>query len=405
MSSFRVRALLVGGSAIAIAACASAQNQTVLADAESMSVKGTQGTVLTAELLETFDGAWAMAFLPDGRALVTEQDGDLWLLDKTGAKAGKISNVPAVTPRGQGGLGDIIVHPDFASNGIVFISYVERDAENDELSGAAVERAKLTLTEDGGSLSERDIIWRQSPKVKGNGHYGHRLVIAPDGHLFITSGERQKFTPAQNMAMNLGKIIRINQDGSVPEDNPFYGNGAAADQVWSLGHRNPLGIAFDGDDQLWAVEMGPKGGDELNLIVRSENYGYPHVSEGDHYSGKPIATHASTPIYENPAIAWNPVISPAGLIFYDGEMFADWKGNAFIGGLSSKALIRVSFETEKTDNLGQPPKPSQTEPVASEAERYEWGERIREVEQGPDGALYVLEDENGGRLVRLTPGA
>ena len=404
MSSLILRSLLSGSAAIMLVGCATAEHHEATAP-DAMTVTGTSGTQLTAIPLETFDSAWAMTFLPDGRALVSEKDGDLWLLDTAGKKLGEIANVPSVTAMGQGGLGDIIVHPDFAENGTVFISYVERDETDESLSGAAVERATLTLTATGGTLEGRDVIWRQTPKVKGNGHYGHRLAIAPDGHLFIASGERQKFTPAQNMAMNLGKVVRVTQDGAVPEDNPFFGNGAVADQVWTLGHRNPLGIAFDGQERLWVVEMGPKGGDELNLIVRSENYGYPEVSEGDHYSGKPIPTHESNPIFEDPAIAWVPAISPAGLVFYDGEMFADWQGNAFIGGLSSQALIRVSFETEPTDNLGQPPKDGQTEPVAREAERYEWGKRIREVEQGPDGALYVLEDKEGGRLIKLTPAA
>ncbi|MBL4878972.1 MAG: PQQ-dependent sugar dehydrogenase, partial [Hyphomonas sp.] len=258
-----------GSAAFMLIGCASAEHHEATPP-QSMNVTGTQGTELVATPLETFDSAWAMTFLPDGRALVSEKDGNLWLLDASGKKLGEISNAPAVTAMGQGGLGDIIIHPDFASNGTVFLSYVERDENDNDLSGAAVERATLTLTETGGALESREVIWRQTPKVKGNGHYGHRLAIAPDGHLFISSGERQKFTPAQNMAMNLGKVIRINQDGSVPEDNPFYGNGAVADQVWTLGHRNPLGLAFDGKEQLWVVEMGPKGGDELNLIVRSE---------------------------------------------------------------------------------------------------------------------------------------
>jgi len=401
MSSYILRSMVSASAAALLIGCASAEHHEQ--SPEPMNVTGTAGTALTATPLETFDSAWAMTFLPDGRSLVSEKDGNLWLLGTDGKKLGEIANVPSVTARGQGGMGDIIVHPDFAENGTVFLSYVERDADDDSLSGAAVERATLSLTDQGGALENREVIWRQSPKVTGNGHYGHRLAIAPDGHLFIASGERQKFTPAQNMAMNLGKVVRINQDGSVPEDNPFYGNGSVADQVWSLGHRNPLGIAFDGQQRLWVVEMGPKGGDELNLIVRSENYGYPEVSEGDHYSGKPIPTHESKPIFEDPAIAWVPAISPAGFVFYDGDTFADWKGNAFIGGLSSQALVRVSFESQPTDNLGQPPKDGQTEPVAKEAERFEWGKRIREVEQGPDGALYVLEDKEGGRLIRLTP--
>ena len=369
-----------------------------------MTISGSDGVRLVATPLARFDSAWAMAFLPDGRALVTEKAGALWLLNRDGTKAGKITNVPKVTARGQGGLGDIIVHPNFSANGTVFLSYVERDEEDDKLSGAAVERATLTLSKSGGGLSQRQIIWRQSPKVTGNGHYGHRLAISPDGFLFITSGERQKFTPAQNMLMNLGKIIRLNQNGSAPKDNPFYAGTTVADQVWSLGHRNPLGIAFDAEGRLWAHEMGPRGGDELNLIKRSENYGYPLVSNGKHYSGEEIPSHMSNPIYENPAISWTPVISPAGFVIYDGGMFPDWKGHGFIGGLSSQALIRVTFDTAAIDNTGAPAGRGGEEPIAREAARYEWGKRIREVEQGPDGALYVLEDKDGGRLLRLSHG-
>ena len=368
------------------------------------SVTGTAGTKITVTELATFDGAWAMAFLPDGRALVTEQGGTLWLLNKEGAKVARVGNVPMVTERGQGGLGDIIVDPDFADNGTVYISYVGRDAEDDALSGAVVERATLSLTSNGGTLADREVIWEQFPKVTGNGHYGHRLAISPDGFLYITSGERQKFTPAQNMEMNLGKVIRLNKDGSVPEDNPFYGQSGVTQQIWSLGHRNPLGIDFDADGALWVQEMGPRHGDELNRIVRSENYGYPVVSNGDHYSGKEIPDHETMPIYENPAVYWVPAISPAGLMIYDGSLFSDWTGNAFLGGLSSQALIRVDFNMEPVDNRGQATGDVESrETVAAEAERFEWGKRIREVDQGPDGAIYVLED-NDGRLLKLTPG-
>ena len=373
---------------------------------EPIEVVGTAGTRLTGTPLETFAGPWAMAFLPDGRALMTEKGGAMWLLDADGRKLGEVANVPEVDAQGQGGLGDVVVAPDFADTGTVYVSYVERDPDDDELSGAVVERATLELTDSGGELTGRETIWEQTPKVTGNGHYGHRVAVAPDGHLFITSGERQKFTPAQNMDMNLGKVVRLNPDGSAPEDNPFFGNaGPVADQVWTLGHRNPLGIDFDADGQLWVHEMGPKGGDELNRIVRSENYGYPEVSEGTHYSGEPIPTHESNPIYENPALYWVPVISPAGFVIYDGDAFPEWDGNGLIGGLSSQALIRVAFEQAPVDNLGQPPADGETETVANEAERYSWGSRVREVEQGPDGAVYVLEDGDGARLIRFEPAA
>ncbi|MGB3626058.1 MAG: PQQ-dependent sugar dehydrogenase [Henriciella sp.] len=400
MKSLPSRLFVTAASFTALTACATAQTS------EPMTVTGSDGTALTAEALATFDGAWAMTFLPDGRALVTEQAGDLWLLDTDGAKLGKISNVPAVEKRGQGGLGDIIIHPDFAENGTVFLSYVERDPDDDTLSGAAVDRATLSLTPEGGSLSNVTRIWEQSNKVTGNGHYSHRLAVAPDGNLIITSGERQHFSPAQNMQMNLGKIIRVTTDGEPLEDNPFYGNGGIADTVWSLGHRNMLGVTFDADGQLWAHEMGPKGGDELNRIVKGENYGYPIVSNGEHYNGKQFfGNHENHPIYENPALSWTPVISPAGLVIYDGDTFAEWQGDAFIGGLSSQALIRVEFQQTPLDNMGAGGTSSTMETTATEAGRYEWGKRIREVEQGPDGAIYVLEDDPGGRLIKLTPAA
>lgn len=394
------RTALASTSIIVMTACATAQTDS----AETMSVTGTNGTELTAEVLESFDHGWAMTFLPDGRALVSEQTGSLWLLDETGEKIAEISNVPETEMRNQGGLGDIIIHPDFATNNTVFLSYVERDPDDDTLSGAVVDKATLVLSDDGGALENNTRIWEQSIKVTGNGHYSHRLAIAPDGNLIITSGERQHFSPAQNMEMNLGKIIRVTTDGEPLEDNPFYGNGAVADTVWSLGHRNMLGVAFDADGQLWAHEMGPKGGDELNRIVKGENYGYPLVSNGEHYNGKQFpASHEENPVYENPAISWTPVISPAGLVIYDGEMFTDWQGDAFIGGLSSRALIRVEFQQTPLDNMGSGGTSETMETTAREAERYEWGKRIREVEQGPEGAIYVIEDMEGGRLIKLTP--
>ncbi len=359
---------------------------------EKVTMNGSDNSTIFADALETFDSPWAMAFLPDGQALVTEKTGKIWVIDKAGKKRFTVDNVPNTTLRGQGGLGDIIVSPDFANNGLVFLSYVERDAQDDKLSGAAVERAKLSITANGASLSERKVIWRQAPKMTGNGHYAHRLAISPDGYLFITSGDRQKFTPAQNMAMNLGKVVRINVDGSAPQDNPFYGNGEIANQIWTLGHRNPLGIDFDADGNLWVHEMGPRHGDELNLIERASNYGYPIVSQGNHYSGVTIPNHETNPVFNAPKVAWVPAISPAGFIIYKGDKFTDWTGNGFIGGLSSEALVRVTFST----------KGERAELVAEEAARYEWGQRVREIEQSKDGNIYVLEDGSTGRLLKLS---
>jgi glucose/arabinose dehydrogenase len=332
-----------------------------------------------------FDEPWAMAFLRDGRLLVTEKRGAIKLMSRDG-KVGTVTGAPRVEHGGQGGLGDIILHPRFEQNRLVYLSWAE--AGKGDTRGAAVGRARLALDDKGGGrLEDLKVIWRQTPKVTGRGHYGHRLVFAPDGHLFITSGERQKFDPAQDMSANLGKIVRLNDDGSVPADNPFARRGGVTAQIWSYGHRNPLGIAFDAQGQLWAHEMGPAGGDELNLIERGSNYGYPLVSNGDHYDGKPIPDHDSRPDLNAPEVSWNPVISPAGFIIYSGDQFPAWRNDGFIGGLSSRALIRIELDGKR----------------AREAQRWDMGNRIREVEQGPDGAIWILEDGGNARLLKLTP--
>ena len=332
-----------------------------------------------------FNEPWAMTFLPDGRLLVTEKPGKLKLLDIVSGTVGDITGVPSVAYRGQGGLGDVILHPQYASNHQIYISYAE-EGSNDT-RGAAVARATLNLSGNGGSLSNLQVIWRQVPKVGGDGHYSHRLAFDGNGKLFISSGERQKFTPAQDMQSNLGKIVRLEDDGRVPADNPFAAQGGVAAQVWTLGHRNVLGLAFDGQGRLWNNEMGPKGGDEFNLIAKGDNYGYPRVSNGDHYNGRPIPDHDTAPEYHAPAASWTPVISPSSLVFYSGRMFPQWQGRALIGGLSSQSLVVVKIDGER----------------AREETRYHMGNRIREVEQGPDGAVWLLEDKAGARLLKLTP--
>ncbi len=350
-------------------------------------VTDTTGTPFTATPVAQFSEPWAMTFLPDGRLLVTEKEGALKVF-APGGTTGNVTGVPAVDYGGQGGLGDIVLHPDFAQNNQVYLSFAE--AGEGDTRGAAVARATLNLDSNGGgTLSDVEVIWRQVPKVTGRGHYGHRIAFGPDGYLWITSGERQKFDPAQDMQANLGKIIRLNEDGSVPSDNPFASQGGVAAQIWSLGHRNLLGLDFDAQGRLWAHEMGPTGGDELNLIEKGSNYGYPIVSNGQHYDGRPIPDHDTQPQFNAPEITWTPVISPSGFVIYSGSEFPAWQGNGLIGGLSSRALIRVAFDGTS----------------AREADRYDMGQRIREVEQGPDGALWVLEDErngSGGRLLKLT---
>lgn len=330
-----------------------------------------------------FDEPWAMSFLPDGRLLVTEKRGVLRLFDPASNARVTVAGVPAVDYGGQGGFGDVVLHPKFAENGWVYLSYAE--AGDGDTHGAVVARARLSL--DSPALNELSVIWRQLPKVSGRGHYGHRIAFGPDGMLWISSGERQHFDPAQDMQSNLGKTIRLHDDGSLPADNPFAAQGGVSAQIWSLGHRNPLGMAFDAQGRLWMHEMGPAGGDELNLIEKGSNYGYPIVSDGDHYDGRVIPNHDTRPEFNAPEINWTPVIAPAGFIIYSGNLFPDWKGDGFIGGLASQALVRVEFDGVR----------------AAEAERFDMHQRIREVEQGPDGAIWLLEDGGDARLLKLTP--
>ena len=348
------------------------------------------------EEVASFDQPWSMAFLPDGNFLVTEKPGKMFLMNQAGETLSEISGVPEVAYGGQGGLGDVAIHPDFNENKTVYVSFAE-EGENDT-RGAVVIKATLDLSEGGGALSNLKYIWRQVPKVTGRGHYAHRMAFSEDGYLFISSGDRQKFDPAQDMTSNMGKIIRLNDDGSIPTDNPFYNDGGVAAEVWSLGHRNPLGIDFDADGKLWNIEMGPRGGDELNLVLKGEDYGYPTVSNGIHYNGSNIPNHDTRPEFEEPKEWWGdgysiPVISPSSFVFYLGDLFDDWQGSGFISGLSSESLIRVQFDGDS----------------AKEIERFDMGRRIRSVEEGPDGALWLLEDyprrqdTSKGRLLRLTP--
>jgi glucose/arabinose dehydrogenase len=361
------------------------------------SVQAQSDLPFNVETVTSFDEPWALAFLPDGRMLVTEKKGNLFIVTQDGKKSRPVGGIPDVDYGGQGGLGDVAVHPSFAENGLVYLSYVEGGTGGTR--GAAVTRAVLNQTERGGSLSDADVIWRQYPKVVGRGHYGHRLLFDEEGYLWVTSGDRQKFTPAQDMQSNLGKILRLNDDGSVPEDNPFVNyidqdplvdNEGVYGQIWSLGHRNPLGIVINLDGQLWVIEMGPRGGDELNRIVRAGNYGYPIVSNGDHYGGREIPDHDTRPEFLKPAAWWTPVISPGDLLVYSGELFPQWRGDLLAAGLSSQAIVRIEINGDD----------------AREVDRYAMGARIRSVVQGPKGELWVLEDERNesmGRMLRLTP--
>jgi aldose sugar dehydrogenase len=375
---------------LALAAC-SAAGDAVESGNGAAAPRPAGGRPFQVEEIAQFDEPWAMTFLPGGeQALISEKKGRLLLWTRqSGARATvAVAGVPDVDYGGQGGFGDVIVAPDFATSRLVYLSWVESAGD---IRGAVVGRARLSAAGSPPRLEGLRIIWRQQPKMSGRGHYGHRLAFSPDGrHLFISSGDRQEFTPAQDMGGNLGKILRLNPDGSVPADNPFASRGGVAAQIWTLGHRNPLGIAFDGEGRLWEVEMGPEGGDEINLIVRGRNYGYPIVSNGDHYDGRDIPDHPTRPEFEAPKAWWTPVISPGDMIVYSGSLFREWRGDALVAALSGQALVRIDLDGEK----------------AREAERWAMGARIREVEQAPDGAVWLLEDQrdgSGGRLLRLTP--
>jgi len=376
----RRSAFLIAASFFAFACQSGSQTEAIAATGDNP---------FNITVVADFDEPWAMTFLPEmNQALITEKKGKL-LLWESGGEVVEVGGVPKVAYGGQGGLGDVIIHPDFGNNRFVYLSFVETGEGG---KGAAVARGKLGNVKGKPMLSGVQVIWRQEPKVSGEGHFGHRLAFGPDGMLYISSGERQKFTPAQDLNQNLGKIVRLTDGGMVPSDNPFYDQGRIKSQIWSYGHRNPLGIAFDAKGRLWNQEMGPQGGDELNLVKKAANYGYPKASNGRNYgaSTDDIPDHKAGDGFEAPKVYWDPVISPSGLMIYSGNLFKSWKGSAFIGGLSSKALIRVKLDGEN----------------ATKADQWDMGARIREVEQGPDGAIWLLEDgKNGsqGRLLKLTP--
>ena len=332
--------------------------------------------------LATLDLPWAIAVLPRGGVLVTEKAGKLKLIDSA---IKEVAGLPKVDAGGQGGLGDVVLAPDYAKSGLIYLSWAE--AGDNDTRGAVIGRAKLVLG-DVPRLEGLEVLWRQSPKVTGRGHFSHRIAFSPDGKLmFVGSGDRQKLDPAQDLGVNLGKVLRLLPDGKPAPGNPFADKGGVSAEIWSYGHRNILGMAFDLQGRLWELEHGPAGGDELNLVQPAKNYGWPLVSEGDHYDGRDIPPHGTRPELTAPNISWTPVIAPGDMVFYRGKAFPDWRGQLLITGLVSKGLVRVTIDGTKV----------------TEAARYPLDKRIRDVAEAADGTLLVIEDGKDGRLLKLSP--
>ena len=357
----------------------------ILVQADAPVAKTGQGPVRLVTVAEGLEHPWGIAFLPDGRALVTERPGRLRIVAKDGKLGEPLAGVPAVQAVNQGGLLDVTLDPAFASNRLVYLSYTEpRDGGN----GTAVARGRLTE----GGLADVVVIFRQQPTVKGGHHFGSRLVFARDGRLFVTLGDRfSERARAQTLDSHLGKVVRIERDGKVPADNPFVNRAGALPEIWSYGHRNVQGAALHPNTgELWTHEHGPRGGDELNRTLAGRNYGWPTVSYGIEYSGGKISDSPTAPGIEPPVHYWVSSIATSGLLFYTGDSFPKWRGSAFVGGLASKQVARLEMDGDR---------------VVSEERLLEGvvNQRVRDVEQGPDGFIYLLTDEAKGRLLRIEP--
>lgn len=364
-----------------------------MASTAAVAADGSKPFSFHSEPIARFDEPWAAAFAPGGPWLfVTEKRGAIKAVNTETRQVILVSGAPDVDYGGQGGLGDIAFLPWESAPGLgrrmIYLSWAE--AGPGDTRGGVVGRGTLVCTgTERCTIEKLDIIWRQYPKVSGRGHYSHRIAFSPDRkHMFVSSGDRQKGAPAQDTGNNLGSIVRLDLDGKPAAGNPLARQAGKAADIWSWGHRNVLGLKFDSSGRLWDLEHGPAGGDELNLVEKGRNYGWPLVSDGDHYNGDPIARNATRPDLAAPAIGWTPVIAPGDFIFYSGALFPQFKGEALIAGLRSEALIRVRI----TGSKGQ------------EIARYPMGRRIREIVEGPDGAIWILEDGDDAQLMRLTPG-
>lgn len=355
------------------------------ADAAPGEVLATIGDVAKVSVhAEGLEHPWSLAFLPDGRALVTERPGRMRYVAPNGELSEPIAGVPQVDARGQGGLLDVALDPDFAQNGLIYLSYAEAGSGG---NGTAVARGRL----NGERLEDIDVIFRQLPKKNSSKHFGSRLVFDREGHLFITLGERSSFADeAQNLTGHLGKVVRIKRDGGVPEDNPFVGREGVRPEIWSYGHRNPQGAALRPEDgSLWVIEHGARGGDEINIVRPGRNYGWPVIAYGRHYSGLKIGEGTHKAGMEQPIFYWDPSIAPSGAMFYTGNAFPQWRGNLFVGALKDHLLVRLTLDGDAV--------------LRQDKYLEELGLRIRDVRQGPDDAIYLLTDEDDGAILKVTP--
>ena len=354
-------------------------SQTVFAREQPRIVETQSGRLAVETVASGLRDPWSLAFLPDGRMLVTERAGRIRIVTREGTLSAPLPGVPAVYSSGQGGLLDLALAPDFATSRLIYFSFGEPGEGG---ASTAVARARL----GDNRLDDMTVIFRAVPKTGGGAHFGSRLAFAHDGKLFVTTGERFRFDPAQDLSTHLGKVLRINPDGSVPNDNPFVGRANVRPEIWSWGHRNVEGAAIHPETgRLWTHEMGPAGGDELNITEAGRNYGWPLVSWGRHYDGRDIPDPPTRPDFAQSIRHWVPVIAPSGMTFYAGDAIPAWKGNLLIGGMVARAIVRLTLNGEQ---------------VTGE-ERVSMGGRIRDVRQGLDGAVYAI-DESNGTILRLT---
>ncbi|QJP17932.1 PQQ-dependent sugar dehydrogenase [Starkeya sp. ORNL1] len=360
-------------------------------DGKTVTSKSSAGNLEVETVASGLENPWGLAFLPDGRMLVTERPGRLRIISRSGTVSAPVANVPPVFANGQGGLLDIALAPDFADSRMVYFSYAE---PREGAAGTSVARGKLMEEAGNAWLDGVQVIFRQQPASGGSNHFGSRLVFARDGSLFITLGDRYSLREkAQDLSTHIGKIVRIWPDGTVPDDNPFAKANGPRPEIWSYGHRNVQGAALDPvTGRLWTVEHGARGGDELNHPEAGRNYGWPVITYGRDYTGLAIGEGTAKPGMEQPVKYWDPSISPSSLAFYTGELFPAWKGDLFVGALSGSRLVRLRLDGDK-------------QRVTEEEDLLEdLGERIRDVVPGPDGALWLLTDDPGaGRVLRVAP--